>query len=1057
MYRASERDPPSPNASYDRRAEARSRHTSVMSHASHASHASQHSVHSQLSYASHYSGQSRATDGGGGGGGGGGHSSSLSQPLSPALQTLLQPILQSLSLLQSSIHSHRRAHIQPSAAQVISAIRAALLRMDCLSKESRTLAAHPILAKERRYVLAELSKLVACAKLAGTEVDESDDDAALVATGKAARSVFASVRRFLLHASEAGVSVQPLETDGTEPPGSANDLTTATGMPQSRMRVKVPSGSGSRGPDAYRMKSASVSDLRGTARRQGGGPAPPLPTSSGSANSITGQSVSAVSVKSPSVGSSGSGRSSPVSFRSRRRASSHARHAHGPSFEQIAQQQTESPELLQTEFSQSTSAVPQRAAETYPDPPIKQYPSGEAVHEAVGTAEDALLSIIASFIGHIHSHHIDSHPSSHAYLIELTRETVDRVRDLLTIVEGVGRQAGALGVRQRELESLKAARDELYDAASQLVEGAEAVANAPFSEGGEDAYDAEKTGLLRVTTTTLRAGTECARVVCQCVSEDAGHPDYDLPQSAGSGTNRGYAGIGLGIRGPQSLQSLARRATSLGQLHRRYQQDGGARVSVPPPKRPVDNDDEEIVADQASEDEGDVTMRVSPLRDDEGSRPTSHPPPATPSKDGASDPTTRRLSDATLLSVRSRTTSLSSPTTKKIAHKSPSRSVDLGKYMSVDRELSRPSTLGSLGSQSRFSTSQRNSASSLAPPMPEQANGDQAEKDIKRSSSVSTAPTRPPPAPPAGEDGDPSRFWAVKHDFDLNETAYNSEGTLVGGTLRVLVEKMTPHDGTPDLNFSSAFWYTFRLFTTPEELVRTLIARYEMPVPPVVEGMDEQQLQAWKSSKQIPVRIRVSNFIKQWLESYWRPDSDDQVLDTLEAFARDTLSTTLPGGMGPRILDAVKKRREHVATSVTGSESTVVATTPKSANFDRTRTLTGMLHTPAAPSALPTPIISKALHQQLQRPGAPSSIAITDFDTLELARQLTIMESKLFAAVAPEDLLMTGKKSVPELKALSTLSNQITGWVTDVILNEQDAKHRAALLKFFIKLADVSL
>jgi hypothetical protein len=52
--------------------------------------------------------------------------------------------------------------------------------------------------------------------------------------------------------------------------------------------------------------------------------------------------------------------------------------------------------------------------------------------------------------------------------------------------------------------------------------------------------------------------------------------------------------------------------------------------------------------------------------------------------------------------------------------------------------------------------------------------------------------------------------------------------------------------------------------------------------------------------------------------------------------------------------------------------------------------------------------------------------------------------------------LQTGKKSVPELKALSTLSNQITGWVTDVILHELDTKHRGALLKFFIKLADVS-
>ena len=88
----------------------------------------------------------------------------------------------------------------------------------------------------------------------------------------------------------------------------------------------------------------------------------------------------------------------------------------------------------------------------------------------------------------------------------------------------------------------------------------------------------------------------------------------------------------------------------------------------------------------------------------------------------------------------------------------------------------------------------------------------------------------------------------------------------------------------------------------------------------------------------------------------------------------------------------------------------------------------------------------------------PSSavVPIIEFDTLELARQLTIFESKLFCRVLPEDLLQTGKKTIPELRALSTVSNQITGWVADNVLNELDTKRRAGLLKFYIKLADVS-
>ncbi len=102
----------------------------------------------------------------------------------------------------------------------------------------------------------------------------------------------------------------------------------------------------------------------------------------------------------------------------------------------------------------------------------------------------------------------------------------------------------------------------------------------------------------------------------------------------------------------------------------------------------------------------------------------------------------------------------------------------------------------------------------------------------------------------------------------------------------------------------------------------------------------------------------------------------------------------------------------------------------------------------------PTPIINQKLHNNLRNKSL--SINITEFDALELARQFTLMESKLFVQILPEDLLMTGKKSIPQLKALSTLSNQVTGWVADGILNEMNPKRRAELLKFYIKLADVS-
>lgn len=729
------------------------------------------------------------------------------------------------------------------------------------------------------------------------------------------------------------------------------------------------------------------------------------------------------------------------------------------------------------ELSQSTSAIPARTAAQEADHAIHTYATGHEVHEAVAQAEDGLLSVIASFIGHIHSHHIDSHPSSHAYLIELTRETVDSVRELLSIIEGVGRGAGALGVRPRDIEGLKVARNDLFTAASHLVESAEAVANAPFAEGGGEQYDDEKAGLLQHTTSTLRAGSECARVVRKTVPDSEESPELltSAAYQASSSQRGGYQGIGLGIRGgPQSIQRLTRRATSLTHIHKRFNADG-VRAATSSSHRRIedddDDDDEEIVADSSADEDGLIGSHRLPPR--HSSRPISQP-----SGDLALKHRSEDMS-------RSRSTSVTSPS-QLLGNNLPNE-IDLTDDFPESTTVSRPPTLTSFSSQSHTSISQLSTTSpfprstssselqgtSLLSDQP--INGespglpiDPALEGLKHAAKnfqppAGPAPARPPPPPdsPAlsldgkNDDGD-LRFWVVSHDYDPREVAFNSDGALVGGTLRVLIEKLTPVDGLPDRNFAEAFWYTFRLFSTPADVLDTFIQRFNIAAPPVVAGLGEEALAMWAENKQKPVRYRVIICIKTWLDHHWRPGTDEAIIETFQTFLNSEVMKAVP--LASRAQDSLRKRvaAMHAAEAEGAAKSGSTLSHQSGRSIDRGRTSSGVILSPTPNSAtIKTPIISKALMTQLSKNPQPN-ILITDFDTLELARQLTIMESKLFAAVAPEDLLQTGKKSVPELKALSTLSNQITGWVTDVILHELDTKHRGALLKFYIKLADVS-
>ena len=1061
-----------------------SRQTSNTSHRSHASHAS------QASQASNTSSPSRHL-------------------LPPSYRSLLEPNARTLALLEESIHTNKRAHLQPSTGYIISEVRLTLLQLDSLNRDSPTLRTYPALGAVRKVVLVELSKLVSTARESserqagfGTAEDRRELEAML----RSARAVLAYLRKFLVLAADIGIEPIPranLTRDEMLPAPEAAGPSTATANDssltgQSRMR------------EAFRSRARSVGDLR-DARRKASDPAdrPPLPTapldSASSSNSGSASSSGPGRPRTPSSAtpmsatpSFQSGRVSAMSSRSMRRAQGSI---DGNSLASSDGHTMNSP-------WEDTTPVPTPPAQWSKAAHSRDFDRVADVLDAIGSAEDALLSIIAAFIGHIHSHHISSHPSSHANLIEMTRETVDNVRRLLMVVEAVGRNPGIRLARPREVETLRIAKDNLYDIASRLVQGVEAVANAPFEETGEDLYDLEKSRLLQSATGTLRAGTECIRLVKNCLPDDEAMSLSSLTRADARNTTDSprpmqAAAIVLrpqpvGARGVHTLSGLHRKATSLSHLRAKFQMDGQMVQHTPVE---LDDEDEEVVQDSE-----DLTVRAPVSLADVGQadlpatldaeRPSAAPtgngflqPSAMPLHVGSSarPGLSRSLTEAPSpqLHTRSRSTSLSSPVPPRAQRRSPSRSADLDKFTANDYDIHlgprTPISRTSAGTLQSIISTDTTSSDNLAAlphtpvdetPQPPSIAKDGLLPTLSDLALSDDTPRRPAtsrsqtvPLPNANTD---VRFWVVAHDYDPREIAFNSEGSVIGASLKVLVEKMTPHDGPAEPTFFTTFFYTFRLFTTPLQLFEAMKERYDLH-PPASTMLGEREKAFWQDKKVVPVRIRVYNFLKVWLDSNWRPDEDNVVLDPLMDFAREKVARTLPA-MAPRLLDSISKRQTQSMSAAKTSRDLGVK-----ASVDSLRVRTNLSTGPTAGGLPPTPVISKSLHNLLQKATGGSAnllkVPITDFDTLELARQLTIMESQLFAAVSPEDLLQTagGAKSLTrnkpktgmgrpeELKALSTLSNQITGWVADNILDEMDPKRRASLLKFYIKLADVSL
>ncbi|KID71796.1 Guanine nucleotide exchange factor, partial [Metarhizium hybridum] len=264
-----------------------------------------------------------------------------------------------------------------------------------------------------------------------------------------------------------------------------------------------------------------------------------------------------------------------------------------------------------------------------------------------------------------------------------------------------------------------------------------------------------------------------------------------------------------------------------------------------------------------------------------------------------------------------------------------------------------------------------------------------------------------------------------------HELMFNKEGQVTGGSLPALVERLTTHESTPDATFVSTFFLTFRLFCTPIKLTEALVERFDYVGEfPHMAG---------------PVRLRVYNAFKGWLESHWRDQTDREALKLIIPFAELKLTSVLLSA-GRRLLELAKR--------VSGEGSLV----PRLVS-SMGKTNTCIAQYVPADTPLPHPAISKSQQHLLTafRTGG-SGPSLLDLDPLEVARQLTIKQMSIFCSILPEELLSSqwmkkGGVDAPNVKAMSALSTDLSNLVAETILQHSEIKKRAAIIKQWVKIA----
>ncbi|ATY58790.1 Ras guanine nucleotide exchange factor [Cordyceps militaris] len=282
------------------------------------------------------------------------------------------------------------------------------------------------------------------------------------------------------------------------------------------------------------------------------------------------------------------------------------------------------------------------------------------------------------------------------------------------------------------------------------------------------------------------------------------------------------------------------------------------------------------------------------------------------------------------------------------------------------------------------------------------------------------------PSPQAMQADDTPDFLRLDHENDVSWDTKSVQPAVRGGSLLALVEQLTRHDKL-DSSFNNTFLLTYKSFTSARELFELLVKRFAIQPP---EGLSQPDFETWRDRKQKLIRFRVVNILKSWFDSFWMEEYNDeskQLIRDVYDFARDTVKSTETPGSGP-LMAMLNQRLNGTDVNARRMVQTLNQSTP-------------------------SPIMPKNMKK----------LKFADVDVTEFARQLTIIESRLYGKIkATECLNKTWQKKVgegepepaPNVKALILHSNQMTNWVAEMILAQADVKKRVTVIKHFVSVAD---